>query len=46
MHCGANTYQASSEYAVASDQPLATYLFVLAYAAAFATYRITLWLGG
>ena len=22
------------------------YLFVLAYAAAFATYRITLWLGG
>src|SRR5881392_200254 len=23
MHCGANTYQASSEYAVASDQPCA-----------------------
>src|SRR5258706_14551817 len=23
MHCGANTYQASSEYAVASDQPFA-----------------------
>src|ERR1017187_1442080 len=23
MHCGAKTYQASSEYAVASDQPLA-----------------------
>jgi ferrous iron transport protein B len=25
---------------------MATYLFVLAYVAAFATYRITLWLGG
>ncbi|HEY5581773.1 MAG TPA: nucleoside recognition domain-containing protein, partial [Rhodoferax sp.] len=25
---------------------MAAYLFVLAYAAAFATYRITLWLGG
>ena len=25
---------------------MATYLFVLAYAAAFVTYRITLWLGG
>ena len=25
---------------------MAIYLFVLAYVAAFATYRITLWLGG
>ena len=25
---------------------MATYLFVLAYAAAFVTYRVTLWLGG
>jgi hypothetical protein len=25
---------------------MATYLFVLAYAASFVTYRLTLWLGG
>jgi len=25
---------------------MATYLFVLAYVAAFATYRLTLWWGG